>query len=342
MHLVFLVHGMGTYEDESWSEEIVETLKTQYEQFEWSKLIGFDDQFEFKLIKYDQAFEKVRNSWKAQTKSILDVIGTRTISSGGKKLLSSLDSLNKDEFLTTHVLDVLLYRYVPQIASSARAMINSQIVDHLNSIEGQIPRWSVISYSLGTAATHDALHELYTTQIGQWGVYPLYPKTIAMISNVSRVLQNDIQVYESKVNPNINGDGICQRYLNVSHEYDPFIKPNRFKPWSTWAPEGSYIDIETNAVEGLNIHSASHYLSNPKVSGALFNAMLSQTTQFFKPDEIQDLHADYIAGIGKIRQEQLVAQIEKYAGDSALGHRIKTTLTPSIAKVWNSFLNYVD
>jgi len=342
MHLVFLVHGMGTYEDESWSDEIVETLKIQYEKFEWSKLIKFDDQFEFKLIKYDKAFEDVRDSWKSQTESIMNVIGTQPISSGGKKLLSSLDSLNKDEFLTTHVLDVLLYRYIPQIASTARAMVNSQIVNHLNAIEGQMPRWSVIPHSLGTAVTHDAFHELYTTQIGNWGAYPLYPKAIAMISNVSRVLQNDIEVYESKVNPNINGNGICQRYLNISHEYDPFVKPNRFKPWSTWAPEGSYIDIEINGIEETNVHSASHYLRNPKVSGALFNAMLSQTTQFFKDKEIQDLHSDYIAGIGKMRQEYLVSKIEEYAGDSALGHRIKTTLTPSIAKIWNSFLKHVN
>jgi hypothetical protein len=342
MQLVFLVHGMGSYEDESWKTEIVETLKGQYDKFERSKTHPFEEQFRFKMIKYDSAFESVRDGWKNQANSLIDVLGGQTLSSGGSKILKALDLFNKDEFLATHVLDVLLYRYIPQIASTARAMVVEQILSELNSVQGHMPRWSVISHSLGTAVTHDAFHELYTTKVDEWKTYPLYPKVMAMVSNVSRVLQNDIEVYDSKVNPNINSGGICQRYLNINHEYDPFVQPNRFKPWSTWAAEESYIDIKVNAIEEVNLHSASHYLNNPKVAGALFNAMLSQTKRVFEAEEVNDLHADYIAGIGKKRQELLVSQIEKYAGDSSLGHRIKTSLTPSIAKTWSSFLNYVN
>ena len=111
--------------------------------------------------------------------------------------------------------------------------------------------------------------------------------TLAMIANVSRVLQrNDAKVLESRVMPGSAAAGrLCSFYLNVRHKLDPFTIPQAFDPgeWpdsATFSTERyqhiqpSHIHFESDELP--NIHALDHYLRNPRVHVPFFRSILGR------------------------------------------------------------------
>lgn len=290
--LVFLVHGMGDFA-EGWANDTKEQLARLYGQYEGvAGLPPFSD-LELVEVNYNQLFEARRHQWKTEAGAVLTELQEGGLEGGALNQLADLAAAPSQEgFLATHLLDVFLYRFVAQLAEQIRNDVATQIVEAIENLPvTEVRRWSVLGHSLGTAVVHDSLHALFTDS-GAVGVQrPPRANVIAMISNVSRLLQNDIDAYLSSVHPSADPDlGVCGYYLNAKHDWDPFARPKEFRPVDDWPDaltraQERFVSVTINAFAEKNIHALNHYLENPKVHIPLFRH-LTRSGSILLTDEI--------------------------------------------------------
>jgi hypothetical protein len=297
-HVVFLIHGMTNLKSaKEWKASYDELLPELYGRYDCSSYLPFDEQFELKPIFYNDEFDALRKQW---AKAAADVLPLMKPGNYGGAALTQLtewaEGADKDEVLKTHVLDVLLYRFFPNVAAAVRASVHEQM---LAGIKGA-KRWSVVAHSLGTSVMHDTL---------VWMFDPAAPKgrlpadgfrleTLAMVANVSRVLESSgyvdeagkplasrWDVYRSVVSPGAKpSQGVCASFLNAWHTWDPIPLPKQFKPLPDWpdaptrATDGAFLDIEIGDIEDLSkpldVHDIGHYLRNPSVHIPLFRSLI--------------------------------------------------------------------
>jgi hypothetical protein len=343
-HIVFLVHGMGDYPDK-WHEPIAARIQNLYATYTQLSDLPFSNFFEFEPISYNIEFEALRNQWRNSTADL----GTALTASGiSPSLVVDLTKLasatNRDTFLNTHVVDVLLYHFLRQTAGTVRETVRAQILAALKKRGniGSVP-WSIIAHSLGTSVVHDTLHELYTDasvdpQANFTGV--TRPTLIAMIANVSRVLEDggNFDVYRSRVRPGADNLAGCLFYLNARHDWDPFVQPKKFAPMSNWptmeARTGElYVDCSIRDISGVNVHALEHYLDNPLVHGPLFNSLhgVPPRKGLLDQNTINNAHAQYVL---RLNQDLLDAALAKLKA-LRLGEEDKW---PDILKSWVAML----
>lgn len=284
-HVIFAIHGMGNHKKQWW-EPVRSTLKKLYEQYAFSKLLPFDEQFQVKPLYYDDKLDELRGKWETAANEVLALMkpgphGGRAIA----EMTAWARGANKNSFLRTHVLDVLFYRFCPTVTDRVRAAVHRQMVDGIHGAK----QWSVIAHSLGTSVLHDTL---------VWMFDPASPSSLrpagfrmevlAMVANVSRVLESSENgarwdVYRSVVQPNVKvTKGVCNSFLNVCHNWDPIPVPKKFKPTADWpdqatrAVPGAFQDVRIDEIEKPKlVHDLEHYLRNPAVHIALFRSLLS-------------------------------------------------------------------
>jgi hypothetical protein len=130
-------------------------LKRLYEQYSDGEL--FEDRFNCFSIEYDSKFEERRDAWNDQIGSIL---GSDAVGGLGLPSADELSALTDDNFFTTHIKDVLLYRFIPQVGEQVRAHVISKINDVVQSVHSS-SEVSIIAHSLGTSVIHDAVNAMY-------------------------------------------------------------------------------------------------------------------------------------------------------------------------------------
>ena len=300
-HALVLVHGMGE-QVEGWHTPAWDTLTAAfptYAEFNGRKLA---DRVQPVPVLYSDFFTDLRQMWKdqvAQIKTVLgqqlDAVDTLQRQSVNNQIDSIANAIGAgaDTFVWTHAMDVVLYRFFKLVRADINVKVGKQIAAATkNTFNG----WSVIAHSLGTAVTHNTLHALYTSRLlaDEPPLDPLEtrPKVVAMVANVSRVLQLPaLKVFSSKVMPGASDDGrVCDTYLNVRHLFDPFMFPQPFEPDNTWPPPGTFVPSQYQHirpshldVEKLtNVHDLDHYLENPRVHVPIFRAIFGGDTI---PDE---------------------------------------------------------
>jgi hypothetical protein len=283
LHQIFLLHGMGVH-DENWGKASVSQLKRLYKQYpNLSKFFPFDSFFKIVPIRYDDIFDDLRKRWEEESSSVID----QMVAAGLKKnVVDEINSVNErfgnNSFLSTHLLDVLLYRFAGSVVGSyVRTRVGSSIGKALGA--GETPQWSIIAHSLGTAVAHDALCELWGGEI-ELPPATTRPSVVAMISNVSRLLERSASglpdVYRSLVRPGANpATNGCDFYINIRHRLDVIAMPKAFKPAGDWPSMQArtlnrYIEpLDVEEIAGENIHALDHYLENPKVHIPIFRAL---------------------------------------------------------------------
>lgn len=289
-HLLFLVHGVGDTKP-NWSEPIQELIRTLYAGYHISKLMPFDQYFAFHEINYNDKFDAQRTAWKNASASVVKALGDGGMKPGAVTTLTKWGAEpDKDRFLNTHALDVVIYRYLSLVAEQVRTTVQKQVLSALAAQPANhMGRWSVIAHSMGTSVTHDVLHQLFTpNRPADWASLPVgafRPYVVMMLASVSRLLENkeffgaDGDVYKSVVRPGpASSNAACDYFINVRHEWDPIPKPRRFWPTDDWPDaatrtQGRYIDVEINAIEQPNVHDFAHYLKNPKSHVPLFRLL---------------------------------------------------------------------
>jgi len=280
---IFLVHGMGNYPD-GWAKPWVDGLRSLYQSYDPLARTPFAERFKVVPIGYDEIFRTIVQRWQQDATSI----GAAAPSVGAARVEALVGWLRTaavvdDNFAWTHCADVLLYYLFPAVRDAVRVHVAKQVATEVATLKAD-ESWSVLAHSLGTAVSHDALHLLWS------GTFPDGQPTgfnakddkallVAMIANVSRVLEDQPDVYESTVMPGPARatDRGCFYYLNARHVLDPFTIPRAFDP-AAWpdaksVAQGLYRRVLVEHIQDWNVHDFLHYLRNPRVHIPLFRTL---------------------------------------------------------------------
>lgn len=283
-HVIFLVHGMGPF-TEGWSASTKDQLKNLYSTYKVAKTLPFDSLFRFEEITYNTLFDKIRKRWKTDTEAVLKQLKADGIEKGVTTAITKASAaLGTEDFLSTHVLDVVLYKFTA-VREAIKTLVSNRIFNTLlKDPSGDLPRWSIIAHSLGTAVTHDSLHALFTQTIGggnQMLLGTTKADVLMMMANVSRVLEEDsVDVYLSATRPGARPEaGVCRYFINAKHEWDPIPRVKEFRPLDDWPDvetrqEKRFVPVKINAIQSKDVHAMSHYLSNPKVHVEFFRRII--------------------------------------------------------------------
>ncbi len=271
-HQIFLVHGMGEHEP-GWSDGFVQQWRALFERYPILREEGWVDNFEFKELRYDHVFEAWRTQWREDTDTLAGKLAGLSLHDRALKFLIDGARLpSGDSFWQTHVLDVVLYRYLLPVAQEVWRELQTQMLAHLLSFPS-VPSYSVFAHSLGTAVSYEALHAMITASpplpSGQRPVH------FVACSNTARLLWNRrADIYSPAIGPSVTDHkGMCNHFMNLRHELDPFCSVRPFHPPPPrWFSEPStagrvYTDVLLPAadIQEPNIHAMSHYLSHPLV-----------------------------------------------------------------------------
>lgn len=320
-HVIFLVHGMGDFA-KGWSDDIQQQIAAAYSTYNIAKFIPFKDHFQFEEINYNERFDKLRKQWRDDSAAVGALLKEGGLETSAVNKLTSVAAAAgaEDQFLSSHVLDVVLYRFVPTLAEASRNTVAKRIMDTLAAAPAlDQPTWSVVAHSLGTAVAHDALHALFTQTVnGQTLAGKAKAHLVMMVANVSRLLEEaKVDVYKSAVRPGgANTDGVCGHYINARHEWDPIPIPKAFRPLDDWPDvvtraEKRYVQVAINAFQHKNIHGFEHYLSNPRVHIALFRKLVPMET-VISEEEADAAFKKYEASTPFGQFEQLQQSIKKF------------------------------
>jgi hypothetical protein len=331
-HVLFLVHGMGKYED-GWEKSVIEKLESSYKSLGLEKRAGpLASWVDFVPVTYDHVFEDIRKEWREQNESL----------EAQMKLLPGFDSsfiseiveftdfgLN-DNFINTHILDVIMYHFFDDtIAPDVEHSVMKQITDKIKP-DGSTS-WSIMSHSLGNAATTNSLYRLFTPGRNAAGntVQPLFaethrPRNLFMLANVSKVLERGTGVYNGPVRPGgVNGNNVlCGDYVSVRNMFDPFLMPAPFERGQEWVWNGpygrkkDYHPIFVKHVKQLNVHSWEHYLDNPAVQIPIFEGLLGNS-QLFSDDATALAIEKYNARPSVDDLDNILDELDEFLPDSA-------------------------
>ncbi len=315
-HVVFFVHGMGNH-DNKWHEAGLKALSSAWSEYDNLNDDTLEDKIEAISVVYNDIFEV----WRQRMKSDFDsfkgaLLGTASnianedqgqVDAISKKLdrIGEWIGAGEPEFVWTHAMDVVLYRFFTQIRMAIDVSVLKQILERVN--KGNFKTWSVVGHSLGTSVVHNSINSLYGAGVGD--VAPLSPnetraRVIMMVANVSRILERPgAKVFESRVRPGASNTGrTCGYYLNVRHKLDPFTYPRPFErdPWpdATTFMTDRYQHIrpghvQFNKTELMKVHDFEHYLKNPRVHVPLLRAILGNV--LISDDEFRDAKAGFDA-----------------------------------------------
>lgn len=278
--LFFVAHGMGVH-GQDWSTSIesqLKTLSSKYSAFQGVK--PFEKRTTFVPITYDHVFKKYLDDFSSSADKLKQFISLNGIDIPFN--LDFLESASQTEknFFWSHIVDVLLYRFVPEVTAQVRVSVSDQIVRAVRnaSANGADPEVHILAHSLGTSVMHDTLAHMAafpirdpddhskTTSIFTAGRGEMF-ETFITLANVSRVLERDPIPYKSMVNPitathDPPQKHYVERYYNFRHDLDPIPSVKAFHPINF----GSKYEIERiNSIHGWNTHGFDHYLDNPAV-----------------------------------------------------------------------------
>ncbi len=313
-HQVFLVHGMGNFE-KGWSASVKQLIVDCFARYPQLARDRYIDNFEFKEITYADVFESWRQQWKKDAAAAAKVVTALGLDGHAAARLVELASApTGNRFWQTHVLDVVMYRFLMPLTEEVRRSVQAQIVGHIDHFPVNArPAYSVIAHSLGTAVSYETFHAMLTDPGGLPIAYR--PVNVFAVANVSKSLWNrGGTCYPPEMGPSLSDhDGLCLRFANFSHALDPFSNFERFDPpppsWfgTTAPPAAVYRSVELPAgdIQDFNVHGFEHYLGHPDVHVPLLRTL----TKF--DDLITD--AEHEQAVAEWRKKLLTTKLRNQA-----------------------------
>lgn len=287
--LLFIIHGMGAGAakpgDPHWSESVLTAIKKAAKPFNHDTHFVLANPKAGDVlvtpISYFGFFDKIRKQWDDQSHDagvwLQQLKVLPDLDAGAKAKLPGWVA-DAGDFFWTHVLDVILYRFVPtDFTIPIRIEIARQVAtarQRADAANGTLTPVHFVSHSLGTAVLHDSLCYL-STKPG------FDPKTSAIdslvtLANVSGILETDYPVYGSADRPGtapLPPDGLTDAFLSFRHECDPFTCVRQFRGDKSGWSGGGYADDVTKCIKEWNVHGFVHYLNDPQTHMELFRRL---------------------------------------------------------------------
>ena len=303
--VLFLVHGMGVH-GADWASEVRTTLgevASRYDKYDTPE--AFFAKVEIVPVTYDSVFAEQLARWQDAADDLKAFTEAERVNLGtGTAFFNWLATATEQEnnFFWSHMVDVLLYRYVQDVTKQVRLHVMREIAGALEERMrgGQIVRATVLAHSLGTAVAHDALHGLGSIELDGSRAFMAENfafQSLVTLANVSRVLQTAPGPYESAVFPRTRErpGGYVRRYFDFRHAADPIPAVRPFAPVG-WA-RGLSAVLGLDFFRAFNVHGFSHHLDSPRVHIPLLNALVARS---IPADEAEAAISAYprVAGIG--------------------------------------------
>jgi len=340
-HRVFMVHGMGNPKA-GWSKEAVKRLKRFFSDHRTDEDFKLnEDIIEFVEINYNHVFQNSIDLWAERTAEI-QALETGFGIPTKNKILGFLENGSDEEFFWTHAMDVVLYYVSEYFREAVNVSVASQIAEKIKESRSG-DKWSVIGYSLGTAVVHDTLHKWYTQTFD--GSPPLgtmtKPRSVIMISNVSRAIQRDIAVLDtseggSTVRP---GKG-CYFYVDIDNRFDPFsqLRPLDLIGWPNPANQNKVLSLELRNIHDKNTHSLEHYLESNLTCELIWNTLFEtnrDSTKTIKPQF--ESERERYKGIESAAMTEIKELIEKANKDIA--KQYEQSISLGLKALFNAWLS---
>lgn len=338
---LFLVHGMGVF-DATWSKPVEKLLADIYGRYETLASVDQKARFTIHPIRYDDILRDLVKKWQTDSTAI-SKLATNVTAKLADSLVGWLKTAGTG-FQWSHAADVLLYRCFSDVREAVVVTVANQIFKVVNADlkKNQQARWGVVGHSLGTAVAHDALHALWATDFGggvRFEPADVKADFVMMIANVSRVLETDVDVLESLVQPgkpSIATRG-CLNFLTARHALDPFTVPRMFDPqdWpdSETVTSGRYQSIRVNHFRDKNIHGFEHYLMHPAVHIPLLRLAADQKSAISQSEEKAALKA--FTDFGDLDPAEAIKALQRLE----LNQPSRSDEWPKLRAIWDAFFN---
>lgn len=314
---LFVVHGMGEF-DASWVDPLKDQIADIYGSYPTLASVPQADRFTIHPIRYDDVLSGFVKKWQADSKAI-SKLASEVGAGTAEAMVGWLKSAGEG-FQWTHAADVLLYRCFSDVREAVLVTVANQMVTVINADlnKGQECRWAVLAHSMGTSVAHDALHALWTTTFKDGSKFPpadVKAAFVMMVANVSRLLQTDIDVLKSIVQPGTSADQTrgCLNFLTVRHALDPFTVPRKFDPveWpdAKTVEQERYRSIRVQHFRDRNIHGFGHYLQHPAVHIPLMRLLANKKSVISAAEEKAAREA--FTDLGDVPKELAIAELKR-------------------------------
>jgi len=294
-HALVLIHGMGE-QTAGWHAPALKVLTDAFPTYDLFKGQNLLDLVEPVPVLYADFFTKLRETWKTdvgliklalgQEMEAADTLQRQAVNDRFDSIANAIGA-GTDTFVWTHAMDVVLYRFFSLTRQRVNVSVGMQMT---TAADMKFSGWSVIAHSLGTAVVHNTLNTLYSDELipDKPALKPqeTRPKVLAMVANVSRVIQLPaVKVFSSKVMPGPASLGrVCDTYLNARHVFDPFMFPQPFEPDHTWPPPDTFAPFQYQHIRPSNVdiekltdvHGLENYLVNPRVHVPIFRGIFGE------------------------------------------------------------------
>jgi len=280
-NMLIVVHGMGEHTQQSITTEVKEILTAKYGN-------NIEDEIDIRVIAYNKVF----NDWRVRAKN--DIDGAINALEGRVHFTRVKDTLKNeldpsaDNFFLTHWLDVVLYMSTLGVRVQLEvARQLTQILQEFNNGGNLNTRKIVLmAHSLGTTVAHDTLHKMWhggfeDDRYNNLSRLPFAFTAFYQLANTSRLLKTGLDPTSRHTAVRPAPSGMMERMYNVYHKFDPVARAKQFKinDLNRWLPEQDwpdevYFPIELEGVHQVNVHSLTHYLSDPQVYCNLLNEIV--------------------------------------------------------------------
>ncbi len=352
IHYLFVVHGIGSQQN-GWCNDpengLTPTLKAAWQRYPSLTDLGkFDERIKIVELNYFDVYDRWIKKWGEMSDALLAGLQAeptlnnpaiiKTLADWGKQPQDGIDEHN---FFYTHILDVLLYRFVELIQGEIKVRVVDQLLQAVLAIPAtQDYTINIIAHSLGTSVIHNALEALFTLKPYRDQLPNAFRINVLMqVADASYALASDrAQHYQSIVKPGIDvAAGVCNYQLDISHKLDLVSELMPFDPDKNW-PDAQCVlqrrfeKIRPSRIQARDIHSLKHYFSNPTVHQALFQRLFGFDT--FSTDETETAWNQYIAATPEGAFAPLKSDIEHL-------QLVDTTSWLSVLQSWRTFVALV-
>jgi hypothetical protein len=282
MRILFLVHGMGVH-GQHWAGDARARLNEVAARYPFFHGRRLDQEVTVVPVSYDTEFTRHLQQWH-DSAAALETFARDQQVQLPLGLITWLNGASETErnFFWSHVVDVVLYRFFPLVATPVRLQVMKQITTTLADAmqDGTVVNASVMAHSLGTAVTHDALAALGSTAFDGSEAFMVGRfrfENIFMVANVGRILETPPPCYDSCLHPLSRGAATAytSRYYNFRHQYDPFPVPRAFDPVN-WGADYITPRRAIDHLHDFNVHGLEHYLEHPAVHIPIINALFGR------------------------------------------------------------------